>query len=372
MFKQFINLEVKAFFRSASVGKSIALKVFLGFLALYFLLSFLVLGLALYPLLIEEFPNQKPIELVNDAVLFWLAIDLIFRFFMQSLPVMNIKPLLILPIPRKKVIHFVLLKSLFSIYNIFPLLVILPFGITTIIEGKAQMSSILVWMLALYTLALSVNYANFLIKKKLADNFKAFLALALLALTFVALEYFEIFTISRLMGTVLDWLLLNPILVLVPIVILGSLYFWNFHYLKSIFYLDHSLQSKVEEAQTTDLGWTRRFGAMAPFLQLDLKLIWRNKRPRATVFMSFIFLMYGLMVYNNPRHDELSLLHLMVGILMSGIFIINFGQFIPSWDSDYYGMMMSQNIPLRKYLDSKVGLMSFSVIVLALLTTPYA
>ena len=372
MFKQFINLEVKAFFRSASVGKSIALKVFLGFLALYFLLSFLVLGLALYPLLIEEFPNQKPIELVNDAVLFWLAIDLIFRFFMQSLPVMNIKPLLILPIPRKKVIHFVLLKSLFSIYNIFPLLVILPFGITTIIEGKAQTSSILVWMLALYTLALSVNYANFLIKKKLADNFKAFLALALLALTFVALEYFEIFTISRLMGTVLDSLLLNPILVLVPIVILGSLYFWNYHYLKSNFYLDHSLQSKVEEAQTTDLSWTKRFGAMAPFLQLDLKLIWRNKRPRATVFMSFIFLMYGLMVYNNPRHDELSLLHLMVGILMSGIFIINFGQFIPSWDSDYYGMMMSQNIPLRKYLDSKVGLMSFSVIVLALLTTPYA
>jgi len=265
-----------------------------------------------------------------------------------------------------------LLKSLFSIYNIFPLLVILPFGITTIIEGKAQTSSILVWMLALYTLALSVNYANFLIKKKLADNFKAFLALALLALTFVALEYFEIFTISRLMGTVLDSLLLNPILVLVPIVILGSLYFWNFHYLKSNFYLDHSLQSKVEEAQTTDLSWTKRFGAMSPFLQLDLKLILRNKRPRATVFMSFIFLMYGLMVYDNPRHDELSLLHLMVGILMSGIFMINFGQFIPSWDSDYYGMMMSQNIPLRKYLDSKVGLMSFSVIVLALLTTPYA
>jgi hypothetical protein len=56
---------------------------------------------------------------------------------------------------------------------------------------------------------------------------------------------------------------------------------------------------------------------------------------------------------------------------MSGIFMVNFGQFIPSWDSGYFGMMMSQNIPLRKYLDSKSGLMTFSVIVLALLTTPY-
>jgi hypothetical protein len=35
-------------------------------------------------------------------------------------------------------------------------------------------------------------------------------------------------------------------------------------------------------------------------------------------------------------------------------------------------MMLSQNITFRKYLDSKVGLMSFSVVVLALLTTPYA
>ena len=55
MFKQFINLEVKAFFRSASVGKSIALKVFLGFLALYFLLSFLQAG----PLISVRLPVDK-------------------------------------------------------------------------------------------------------------------------------------------------------------------------------------------------------------------------------------------------------------------------------------------------------------------------
>ena len=197
MFKHFLNLELKAFFRSASVGKSIALKVFLGFVALYFLLSFLVIGFALYPLLQENFPNQKPIEIVNNAVIFWLAGDLIFRFFMQSLPVMNIKPLLILPIKREKVIHFVLLKSLISIYNFFPLLVILPFGITTIIEGNDDAVPVLVWMLTLYILTLSVNYANFLIKKKFADNIIAFFLFVILGGTFVALEYFEIFKIEK-------------------------------------------------------------------------------------------------------------------------------------------------------------------------------
>ncbi|MEY3500778.1 MAG: hypothetical protein RL308_2447 [Bacteroidota bacterium] len=371
MVKHFLNLEIKAFLRSASVGKSIALKVLLGFLALYFMLSFLFLGFALFPLLQENFPKQKPIEIVNNAVIFWLAIDLIFRFFMQSLPVMNIKPLLILPIKREKVIHFVLLKSLVSIYNIFPLLVILPFGITTIIQENLNTAPVLVWMLTLYVLALCVNYANFLIKKKFADNIKAFLVFALLGGTFAALEYFEIFKISSFIGGILNSVLLNPILVLAPLMLLGGLYFWNFNYLKSNFYLDNSLQSKVQEAKTSDLSWTKRFGEIAPFLQLDLKLIWRNKRPRTTVFMSFIFLLYGLMIYTNPKHHELSFIHVPIGLLMSGIFMVNFGQFIPSWDSGYFGMMMSQNIPLRKYLDSKSGLMTFSVIVLALLTTPY-
>jgi hypothetical protein len=371
MFKHFINIEIKSFLRSASVGKSIALKILLGFIALYFVLSFLVLGIALYPLLHENFPNQKPIQIVNNAVIFWLAIELIFRFFMQSLPVINIKPLLILPIKREKVIHYVLLKSVFSIYNLFPLLVILPFGITTIIEGNGNASAVLVWMFTIYLLALVVNYANFLIKKKFADNIKAFIVFAILGGTFAGLEYFEIFKISSFTGTILDNLLLNPILVLAPMLLLSGLYFWNYSYLKSNFYLDSTLKSKIKEARTTDLSWTKRFGEIAPFLQLDLKLIWRNKRPRTTVFMSFIFLFYGLMIYTNTKLDEISFLYVVVGLFMSGIFMINFGQFIPSWDSSYFGMILSQNIPFRKYLDSKVGLMSFSVIVLALLTTPY-
>jgi len=371
MFNHFINLELKSFLRSASVGKSIALKLLLGFIALYFVLSFLVVGFALYPLLKEYFPKQKPIQMVNNAVVFWLAIDLIFRFFMQSLPVMNIKPLLILPIKREKVIHYVLLKSVFSIYNLFPLLVILPFGITTIIDENRNVAPVLVWMLALYLLALAVNYANFLIKKKFVDNSMAFFVFALLGGTLVVLEYLEIFKISSFTGSILNELLLNPTLVLAPLVLLSGLYFWNYSYLKSNFYLDHTLKAKIKKARTTDLSWTKYFGEIAPFLQLDLKLIWRNKRPRTTVFMSFIFLLYGLMIYTNPKHDQVSFLYVVVGILMSGIFMINFGQFIPSWDSSYFGMILSQNIPFRKYLDSKVGLMSFSVIVLALFTTPY-
>ena len=56
---------------------------------------------------------------------------------------------------------------------------------------------------------------------------------------------------------------------------------------------------------------------------------------------------------------------------MTGMFLSNFGQFIPAWDSEYYSMMMSQNIPLKKYLESKVALISLSIVVMFLLSIPY-
>jgi hypothetical protein len=57
-----------------------------------------------------------------------------------------------------------------------------------------------------------------------------------------------------------------------------------------------------------------------------------------------------------------------VGILMTGVFMLNYGQFVPAWDSNYYGMMMSQNIPMKQYLNSKAVLMSVSVLILVLST----
>jgi hypothetical protein len=44
--------------------------------------------------------------------------------------------------------------------------------------------------------------------------------------------------------------------------------------------------------------------ALLPLLQLDLKMIWRNKRPKTTIWMSLIILFYGLIVYINPAYKD--------------------------------------------------------------------
>ena len=89
------------------------------------------------------------------------------------------------------------------------------------------------------------------------------------------------------------------------------------------------------------------------------------------VFISLAMVLYGLIFYTMDDFGPQSPMLVFVGIFMTGIFLMNFGQFIPAWDSAYYSMMMSQNIPLRKYLESKAGLISVSVVVMFLLSVPY-
>jgi hypothetical protein len=97
-------------------------------------------------------------------------------------------------------------------------------------------------------------------------------------------------------------------------------------------------------------------------------MIWRNKRPKTTIWMSLIILFYGLIVYITLLTKTHQSFFVFVGILMTGVFMLNYGQFVPAW-SNYYGMMMSQNIPMKQYLNSKAVLMSVSVLILAILST---
>ena len=132
MFQRLISLEWKSFFRSASMGKSLGLKILMGFLALYFITIFLFFGVGLYPIIKEYFPEEDPLLFVNNYVLLWLLAELAYRFLLQTLPVLDIKPFMVMPIKKRKLVNFVLVKSLFSFFNLLPLLIIIPFGIFNI------------------------------------------------------------------------------------------------------------------------------------------------------------------------------------------------------------------------------------------------
>ena len=370
MIKHFLNFEWKQFFRSSYWQKSIALNILMSFLALYFMLTFLVLGISIYPLLKKQFPESDPLIIVNGVLFYWFLGDLVMRFFLQKLPVMNIKPLLVLPVKRSKILNYVLGKSAISFFNFLPLFAIIPFGVILIFEDY-NITTVLIWMLLMYIFTLIINFLNFIIEAKSAETEFSFLPIIALASGLFALNYFDIVSFSTFLGNSVDLILAKPFLILIPVLILIGLYSVNYFELKKKLYVDGSLKAKAAIATTTDIAWTRRFGDIAPFLQLDLKLLWRNKRPRSSVFIVVIGLLYGLIFYPNPTYQNIPAMFVFVGIFVTGIFMINFGQFIPAWDSGYYKLLMSQNIKYKQYLNSKYSLMTISAVVMFVLSIPY-
>ncbi len=102
MISNFINLEWKQFFRSTYWQKSVALNLLLAFFGLFLIAMFLIMGIALYPILKEEFPTSDPFIMINNMLFYWFLTDLLIRFFFQKLPVMTVKTLQTLPIKKKQ------------------------------------------------------------------------------------------------------------------------------------------------------------------------------------------------------------------------------------------------------------------------------
>ena len=366
MFRHFVNLQWKSFFRSSNFGKSLALKLLMGFFALYMMVSFAGLGVGLYFILKKAFPDTEPMMIVSGYMLYWVLFELLFRYFMQKLPVMDIKPLLLYPINKGKITHYILTKSGLSGYNFLSLFIAVPFSIVLLVQGY-PMINVLGWLISIVAMVLTINYTNFIINK----SDRVMIVIGILIMMLYGLEYFKILPVKDYAGALFYNLYKYPILAILPVALAIGTYSINFEFLRKRLYLDASIKKKTTTAATSELTWTKRFGDIAPYLQLDLKLIWRNKRTKMQVFISLAMILYGLIFYTMDAYGETSTIYLFVGIFMTGIFLSNFGQFIPAWDSEYYGMMMSQNIPLRKYLESKAGLISVSIIVMFLLSIPY-
>jgi len=134
----------------------------MGFFAVYMFFSFAGLGVALFFILRKAFPDVDPMLKVSEYMLYWVLIELFFRYFMQKLPVMDVKPMLVFPVKKSKITHYILAKSGFSGYNFLALFLAVPFSIVLITEGYPALN-VLVWLIAVIGIVLTINYTNFII-----------------------------------------------------------------------------------------------------------------------------------------------------------------------------------------------------------------
>ncbi|RTY95934.1 DUF5687 family protein [Flavobacterium sp. GT3R68] len=365
MFKLFLKLEWKAFLRSASFGTNLALKILMAFGAIYLIMVFLLIGIGGFYMLQDM--KIDPLITVNKYLIYYFVMDLTVRLLLQKIPVMNIRPLLVLPINRNTIVNFSLGKTMLSFFNLIHLFYFVPFTIILLMEGY-DVLSVLTWFISILSLIYINNFLNVVLNNK--DS------LLIVFLTIMGAlgvsQYYGLLDITNYTSLFFDGMFATLWVFLIPMLTVIALYLRTFIYLKKNLYLDAGLASKGNTAKTENFTWLNQFGTLGTFLKNDIKLIKRNKRSKTTVFMSFLFLFYGLLfftrsieVYDNP------VMKMFGGIFVSGGFLFTFGQFVPSWDSSYYQLMMTQNISYRDYLNSKWWLIVIATVITTVLASFY-
>jgi len=364
MFKHFIWLEWKSFLRSASFGTNLAMKIIMGLVAVYFLACFAIMGTAAFFIL--EDMEYEPLQTVNKFMIYYFAMDLMIRYFLQKMPVMNIRPLLTLPIKKGTIVHFSLGKTALSFFNWTHALFFIPFTVVLLAKGYGYQA--ILWNIAMFALVYFNNFINILINNKDAVFYSVLVVFAGLGLT----QYYNIFDITAYTQPFFQGMYDTNYLFLIPVILLVAAYYFSFQYFKSNLNLDEGLAKKSEVAQTENYTWLEQFGTLGTFLKNDIRLLRRNKRSKTTLIMSVMFIFYGLLfftgsieAYDNPA------MKVFAAIFVSGGFLFTFGQFIPSWDSAYYQLLMSQNIPYKEYIKSKWWLMVIGTVISTLLASFY-
>ena len=283
------------------------------------------------------------------------------------MPVVNIKPLLYLPFNKSQVVNYSLGKTVTSFFNWGHAFFFLPFSIILWREGY-DLPGILGWHFGMMALIYCNNFINIMMNNKDLVFYPIVGLVAALGI----FQYYNWFDITDYTIAIFRGLYNNPVYAALPFVLLGSLVLGSYRYFKARLYLDGGLASKQTIAKSEDYAWLNRFGNLGTFLKNDIRLIKRNKRSRTTVIMSFLFIFYGLLfftesidAYENPAWK------IFAGIFVTGGFLFSFGQFVPSWDSSYYPLMMSQNIRYREYLNSKWYLVIIATAVTTVLSTFY-
>jgi len=307
MFKDLFVHQVRQAVRHRSWEKQVATNIFLGFLFSLIILNILALGFAMDDILNTFYPDTDPVTQFTSFILYYVAVDFILRLMMQEVPALTIKPYLIFPVRKSKLIHYLLSKSLWSFFPFIPLLVVIPFGIK-ILPDYYPAAYIVLWIIGLFIFFNFWSYVALFLKRKIYINPGIVAVLILCFLLIILLEKEGLISVSQLSTFLFSTPLKYPVYNLFAVILFSAAYFINFRYLKNHAYTEEIIPKQNIRKSQTNYEYLRKMGAFGELVALELRLIFRNRRIRSTVYLSvwMVALAWPFYKYYYPNLDKQS------------------------------------------------------------------
>ena len=308
---------------------------------------------------------MDPVKLLCKYFLYYWVLDLVIRYFIQQMPTQNIKPFLSQNITKRKLVDYTIFKTFTHFFNWGYLLFFIPFCVLMMLNGYSVLGSLMLLMGLLFMFYLS-NFLNILLNGKTA----IFIAVATVFIVLGVLEYFNVIELSNFSEKIFYTFYNIPGVFLVPVILTFALAYLVHQFIYHNFYLDKALATKQAEGKTENIEFLNRFGVIGTFLNNDIRLLKRSKAAKSAALGGLMFLFYGLL-FLSPGYEN-DFMQFFAGYFVTGGFMMMFGQRVPAWDSSYYPLMMTQNVPYKEYLKAKWSLLILGIVVSMILGSAYA
>jgi len=138
----------------------------------------------------QEANVENPFLLLNSNMLYYIVgFWIVLRYFSQNSPTMSIKPFMLLPINKSKIIRFSINKTIFSFFNLVSILYMLVFSLTIYDPEKFDFYNLLSWNLSMCFILYVTNFLNIYLNKRdyIVIGLGIFLAII------YAIDYYEFF-----------------------------------------------------------------------------------------------------------------------------------------------------------------------------------
>ncbi|GAB0156644.1 hypothetical protein CHRYSEOSP005_19110 [Chryseobacterium sp. Alg-005] len=365
MFFKFLRLEIKSFFRGTSVGINLAMKI-LRLMGIVYFIACLVIGAFVAFFYIQEEMYADPLKIVSRYLIIAWVLDLIVKYLWQEMPTQNIKPFLTLNVPKKTLVNYMLIKTFLSAFSWLNSFFLITFAGICMFNGYGILGTF-AWVIGASLLFYLNNFINILF------NDKETIAIIVGSIFTVLgiLTYYNIIPLLSYTERLFYNFYERPYFAVLSIMLFLGLWRICFRNVYQEFYLDQGLEAKKTVGKTENIAFLNKYGVLGSFINNDIKMLRRNKVTKGVLLGSFLFIFYGLLIFTSSVYKT-SYMMMFMGLFVTGGFQFLFGQRVPSFDSSYYPLMMTLNVPYKEYLKAKWWLMNIVTAVSIVVALFYA
>ena len=339
-------------------------KFLMYFMIIYWAALFLFFGVML-PFMFEELvPNMEPYHIMNQGILYVMAADFLMRFIGQPSVSQEIKPYLLMPVKRKKLISLLLLKSGLDSYNFIWFFVYVPFAFLTVIRFYG-FGGMFLYLLGIWLIFVFNNYFYLLCKLLLGEKtIWLLLPIGIFGALGAAEFLIDGLPISRFtMNLGEGFIEGNPLSFLFVIACIGAMFFINMKLQLRMIYNEISKKEDTKIKRVSEYKFLDKYGEVGEYIRLEIKLITRNKTVKAQfrmgiiVMLGFSFLLAFTDVYDGTNMKSFICLY-----NYAVLPIMTLGQ-VMCFEGNYIDGLMSRKESIFNLLRAKYYLTSLIIVV---------